>query len=32
MKEWTFEDIGGCEQAKDAIKEVIDYISHPEVY
>ena len=28
----TFNDIGGCDKAKDAIKEIIDYINHPEHY
>jgi len=28
----TFEDIGGCEKAKEAIREIIDYIRHPEQY
>mmetsp|Transcript_40622 Transcript_40622/g.61897 ORF Transcript_40622/g.61897 Transcript_40622/m.61897 type:complete len:315 (+) Transcript_40622:439-1383(+) len=31
-KEKTFEDVGGCEQAKEAIKEIIDYITHPESF
>jgi cell division protease FtsH len=25
-------DIGGCEKAKDAIKEIIDYIKNPEIF
>ena len=28
----TFEDIGGCHEAKEAIKEIIDYISNPTMY
>lgn len=28
----TFADIGGCEPAKDAIGEIIDYIRNPEYY
>jgi ATP-dependent Zn protease len=28
----TFSDIGGCEKAKDAIKEIIDFIRNPEFY
>ena len=28
----SFEDIGGCEKAKEAVKEIIDYISHPEQF
>ena len=30
--EKTFDDIGGCHQAKDAIREIIDYIKNPEIY
>jgi ATP-dependent Zn protease len=28
----TFMDIGGCEKAKKAMREIIDYIRHPESY
>ena len=28
----TFEDVGGCRKAKDAIAEIIDYIKNPEPY
>lgn len=28
----TFADIGGCEEAKEAIRDIIDYIRHPEHY
>lgn len=26
----TFMDVGGCEQAKEAIREIIDFIRNPE--
>jgi cell division protease FtsH len=32
QKERKFKDIGGCEDAKNKIAEIIDYINHPEVY
>ena len=32
QKEKTFDDIGGCEKAKTAINEIIDYIKNPEFY
>ena len=28
----TFEDVGGCEKAKEAILEIIDFINAPEAY
>jgi cell division protease FtsH len=28
----SFEDVGGCTRAKEAILEIIDYIKNPEVY
>ena len=28
----SFEDIGGCDEAKDAIREIIDYIRNPQPY
>ena len=28
----TFSDIGGCQKAKEAITEIIEYIKHPEVF
>ena len=32
QKPKTFQDIGGCEKAKEAISEIIDYIRNPEEY
>ena len=32
QQELTFRDIGGCQKAKDAILEIIDYIKNPEEY
>ena len=28
----SFEDIGGCNKAKDAIKEVIEYMKNPKLF
>jgi cell division protease FtsH len=28
----TFDDVGGCRKAVDALREVIDYIKNPELY
>lgn len=28
----TFEDVGGCNKAKDALKDIIDYIKNPQLY
>ena len=28
----TFSDVGGCEQAKEAIREIIDFIRNPESF
>lgn len=28
----TFEDVAGCEEAKDELREVIDFLKHPEKY
>ena len=31
-KDKTFQDVGGCNKAVDALKEIIDFIKNPALY